>query len=289
MKKYGAYPLISVIIPTHNNAGSIGLAIESMLTQTYPNIEIIVVDDHSTDTTADVVKDIVRKNPNVSYYLLPWDDPVRFSKTGRNINAGYLARNYGLTRAKGEWITFQDGDDASLANRIEAQYDLALKHNASHVCIQWMRYSPDLIGKQLDVERVLLEHPDAFIDKEYITALAHSSKGIIIPLLGKLNSKIPFEIKAKRVINKLFFGSLASYPGSGNSPLFKREIIDKVRFRKSSERVWPSFVGRGADRDFNFQVSETFKNSVSFNLPLYLYKSKRQNEGFEGYEKYLKP
>lgn len=283
------YPLISVIIPTHNNAESIGNAIESMRAQTYPNVEIIVVDDHSTDATAVTIKEIARKYSNVSYYLLPWDDPVRFSKTGRNINAGYLARNYGLTQAKGEWITFQDSDDASLANRIEAQYDLALKYNASHVCIQWMRYTPDLIGKQLDVEQILLDHPDAFIGKEYITALARKSKGIIIPLLGKLNSKIPFEIKTRRVINKLFFGTLDSYPGSGNSPLFKREIIDKVRFRKLSERVWPSFVGRGADRDFNFQVAETFKNSISFNVPLYLYKSKRQNEGFDGYEKYIQP
>lgn len=282
-------PLISVIIPTHNNGTSIATAIQSMLTQTYPNLEIIVVDDHSTDTTAEVVKEISKKNSNVSYYLLPWDDPVRFSKTGRNINAGYLARNYGLTKARGEWITFQDGDDASLANRIEAQYDLALRYKASHVCIQWMRYTPDLIGKQLNVDQILLEHRDAFISKEYITALARKAKGIIIPLLGKLNSKIPFEIKTRRIINKLFFGSLASYPGSGNSPLFRREIIDTVQFRKLSERVWPSFVGRGADRDFNFQVAETFKNSISFNLPLYLYQSERQNEGFEDYEKYIEP
>jgi glycosyltransferase involved in cell wall biosynthesis len=282
-------PLISVIIPTHNNGTSIGIAIQSMLTQTYSNLEIIVVDDHSTDTTATVVKEIAQKNSNVSYYLLPWNDPIRFSKTGRNINAGYLARNYGLTKARGEWITFQDGDDASLANRIEAQYDLALRYKASHICIQWMRYMPDLLGKQLNVDRILREHPDAFISKEYITNLARKAKGIIIPILGKLNSRIPFEIKTRRIINKLFFGSLASYPGSGNSPLFRREIIDTVQFRKLSERVWPSFVGRGADRDFNFQVAETFKNCVSFNLPLYLYKSERQNEGFEGYEKYIKP
>jgi len=280
-------PLISVIIPAHNNEKTIETAILSMTGQTYPNLEVIVVDDHSTDATPEIVKKIAQKYPNVLYYDLPWDDPVRFSRTGRNINAGYLARNYGFTKAQGEWITFQDGDDASLSNRIETQYNLALEYDSSHVCIQWMRYKPELLNKKLDVTRILAEHKNVMIDKNAITKLARRTKGILIPFLGKFNSEIPFEIKTKRVINKLFFSSLAPYPGSGNCPLFKKEVLDKVIFRKTADRIWPSFVGRGADRDFNFQVAETFKNSYSFSIPLYLYRADRQNDGFEDYEKYI--
>ncbi len=54
--------------------------------------------------------------------------------------------------------------------------------------------------------------------------------------------------------------------------MFKREVMEKVQFRKLKDRVWPSFMGRGADRDFNFQVAETFKNSYYFPIALYLWR-----------------
>lgn len=280
-------PLISVIIPAHNNGPVIGDAIRSILDQTYQNLEIIIIDDNSDDDTFEVASEFQKKYINVHCYKLPFVDPRRINKNGRNINAGYSARNYGLEKIKGEWITFQDADDASLRNRIEVQYDLALKYASSHVCIQWMQYRPDLIDKKLDVDRILLEQKNIIVEKEYITKLAKNTKGVAMYLLGNFRKKIPFTIKTARIINKLFFRSLESYPCSGNSPLFKREVTGKVRFRQTDERIWPSFTGRGADRDFNFQVAETFKNSMSFNLPLYLYRAVKQNPDFEDYEKYI--
>ncbi len=281
------YPLISVIIPTHNNAETIGVALDSMRAQTYPNIEVIVVDDNSTDSTAEVVQTYAQTWNKLSYYKLPFIDPNRINKRGRNINAGYSARNYGFEKIHGEWVTFQDADDASLINRIEVQYELAQKYNATHLCINWQQFKPEILGKRLDADAVLRDHPNAIIYPKEITALAKKTKGVIIPLLGPLNKYIPFEWKRLRVVNKLFFRSLASYPGTGNSPLFKREVIEKVKFRPLQKRIWPSFMGRGADRDFNFQVAETFKNSYTFHIPLYLYRADKQNSGFEDYGKYI--
>jgi hypothetical protein len=80
---------------------------------------------------------------------------------------------------------------------------------------------------------------------------------------------------------------LESYPGTGNSPLFKRAVIEKVKFRQLKDRIWSSFTGRGADRDFNFQVAETFKNSITVYLPLYLWRVNKQNPRYEKYEKYI--
>ncbi len=280
-------PLISVIIPAHNNAETIGVALDSMRAQTYPNIEVIVVDDNSTDGTAKVVQIYAQTWNKLSYYKLPFNDPNRINKRGRNINAGYSARNYGFEKINGEWITFQDADDASLVNRIEVQYNLAQEYKATHICVQWQQFRPDLLGKKLDATAILRDHPNAIIYPNEITALAKKTKGVIIPLLGPLNKYIPFEWKRLRVVNKLFFRSLESYPGTGNSPLFKREVIEKVQFRPLSERIWPSFMGRGADRDFNFQVAETFKNSYTFSIPLYLWRQNRQNEMFTDYEKYI--
>lgn len=278
--------LVSVIIPAHNSAGTIDVAIKSMLSQTYDNIEVIVVDDNSADNTEKVVRNIKKTDQRLKYFSLPFNDPQRFNKRGRNINAGYMARNYGLEKANGEWITFQDADDASLLNRIEVQYDLAKKYNATHLCIDWQQLKPSLLEKKLNVKQITEDQPDIITTPSEISALAKKNKGIIIPILGKLNRRIPFEWKRLPVINKLFFGSLAPYPGCAGVPFLKREVIAKVRFRKLSDRVWPSFTGRGADRDFNFQVAETFQNSISFKFPLYLYRVDRQNKNYIDYEKY---
>ncbi len=275
--------LVSVIIPTHNSEKTIGVAIESIINQTYKNIEIIVVDDNSTDNTETVVK----KYPTVLYYRLPFDDPNRVNKRGRNINAGYSARNYGIERVNGEWVTFQDADDASLVNRIEVQMKLAQEYNSSHVCVQWQELKNEYLGKKLDVEKIFQEKNNIIISIDEILKIAKKAKGVIVPLIGKLNEYIPFEWKRLRVINKLFFGSLDPYPGSGNCPLVKREVFDKVKFNPLHKRIFPSFMGRGADRDFNFRVAETFKDSVCFNLPIYLWRSGRENPDFVGYEKYI--
>jgi glycosyltransferase involved in cell wall biosynthesis len=281
-------PLISVIIPSHNSEKTIATAIKSILDQTYENLEIIVVDDNSTDDTKKVVETIAEISPKVRYFKLPFDDPNRRGKNGRNINAGYMARNYGFEQVRGTWITFQDADDASFRNRIEVEYALALKYNAWHVCIEWQQFDDTYLGKKLDVDAIFRDHQDIMINSAYITHLARRTKGIAMYLPQALRSRISFfDIKTKRVINKLFFGSLDSYPGSGNCVLFKREVIEKVKFRALPDRVWPSFTGRGADRDFNFQVAETFGKSISFKLPLYLWRVNRQNPPFVGYDKYI--
>lgn len=268
------FPLISVIIPAHNSASTMGTAIESMAQQTYPNLEIMVIDDNSTDETETIVRELTKKYLNLFYYALPYDDPHRFNKRGRNVNAGWMARNYGFEKASGQWITFQDADDASFLNRIEVQYELAQKYNSNHVCIDWQKYNDALVGKKLEVEKILSEEAGIMISKQEIQNLVHKTKGPIVSFLGPLNALIPFEFKRLRIINKLFFGSLDPYPCAGNSPLFRREVIEKVRFRALKDRIWPSFMGRGADRDFNFQVAETFKNSCAFSIPLYLWRVK---------------
>ncbi|MEK7553986.1 MAG: glycosyltransferase family 2 protein [Patescibacteria group bacterium] len=280
-------PLISVIIPAHNNEQTIATAIESMVKQTYTNLEIIVIDDNSTDDTKKVVRKLIERYENLFFYPLPFDDPNRFNKRGRNINAGYAARNYGFEKVHGEWITFQDADDASLLNRIEVQYGLVTRYDAIHVCVDWQKFNPALLGKTLDADRILREHPDAIIWPQDITALAKKTKGVLIPFLGPINALIPFEWKRFMVINKFFFRALDPYPGTGNSPLFKREVIEKVRFRKLSDRVWPSFMGRGADRDFNFQVAETYKNSIVVLLPLYMWRVNIQNQFWVDIFRYL--
>lgn len=279
-------PLISVIIPSYNCAGTIQDAVLSMINQTYKNIEIVIVDDNSTDNTQEIVAGLTKKYSNIFYHKINEEDNFRVNKRGRNINAGWRARNFGFEKTRGEWIVFQDADDGALLNRIEVMYEYALKYNSSHVCAQWLQFNEELIGRRLDVVAVAKDHADIVIPSSRIIEIAQKAKGFIPMILGPMHRFIPFEIKRMRIINRFFFGTLDSYPGSAHS-LIKREVMNEIEWLPLEQRIWPSFTGRGADRDFNFRVATTFRNSICLNLPLYLWRVDRQNSDYGGYLKYL--
>ncbi len=90
-------PLVSVIIPTYNHGRYLGRALQSVLDQTYTNWEAIVIDNHSTDNTDDVMASFTC--PNIKYLKIH--------------NNGVIAasRNAGINAAKGDWIAFLDSDD----------------------------------------------------------------------------------------------------------------------------------------------------------------------------------
>lgn len=94
---------VSVIIPTYNRAQYISETIESVLAQTYSNLEIIVIDDGSIDNTKEVISKYISK---IKYVRQP------------NSERG-AARNHGLRLAKGEFIAFLDSDDLWLPDKIE--------------------------------------------------------------------------------------------------------------------------------------------------------------------------
>lgn len=100
-------PLVSVIIPSYNMARYVGEAIESVLAQTYKNYELIVVDDGSTDNTAEVVKKYLK--PQAVSYI---------HKENKGIS---VARNTGIKASRGEFIAFLDADDIWLPEKLEHQ------------------------------------------------------------------------------------------------------------------------------------------------------------------------
>jgi len=266
---------ISVIMPARNASETIAAAIDSILRQTFTDLELIIVDDNSTDNTAEIAREYAVADERVRVCALPDDDPERIGWNGTNINAGWAARNHGMERAESEWITFQDSDDASLLNRIRVQHDFAVKYGSSHVCVDWQKYAPQHLGKRLDVERIRTEHSEESLVKEpaEILALAQSSKGFIPRHFRWLHQSVSHRIRIRRIVRDLFFGDMhAHYPGAGNCPLVRAVVARKIGFRPLSHRVWPSRRGRGADRDFNFAVAENVGDSIAVRLPLYLWR-----------------
>jgi glycosyltransferase involved in cell wall biosynthesis len=280
-------PLISVVIPTYNEAGRIARCVKSMQDQTYHNLEIIVVDDGSTDNTREIVETIAKTDKRVSFHVPDDAPPKRTNWRGYDINAGYAARNYGFKKARGEWITTQDADDASLKNRIEVQYELAKKYNADMVTVMWQRCKPELIGKSLNVEKILREKGDAVIIRpEETYKITQEARGVL--MREPWHRYIPFTIKWFPYTRKFFYRNTNPYPGADNCMFFHRKIRDKgLYFRPRDERTWGSPSGRGSGRDFAYRVAHETRNAWSFRLPLYLWDVKLENDEFAGYEKYL--
>jgi len=280
-------PLISVSIPVYNEEGRVARAIRSIQDQTYKNLEIIVVDDHSTDGTAAVVKKIAEQDSRVQYHLYPKVAEQRTNWRGYDISAGFSARNHGFKLAKGEWLTTQDADDASLLNRIETQYRLAKQYDATCVTVQWQGLSPKSLGRQLDVERILKEKGDeAVIRPKSIVTLAEAARGAL--MVEPLHRFIPFPFKWFPYTRKLFYRKTDSYPGSDNCMLFHKRVRDDgVLMRHRNARTWGVPSGRGSGRDFAFRIATHYQNSWSFRLPLYLWDVHQENKEYTGYEKYL--
>lgn len=107
-------PLVSVLVPAYNSQAWLPTAIDSLLQQTWKNIEIVIVDDQSTDNTFEVAKKFAAKHPRV--------------KVLQNaVNAGpYVARNLALSNSSGVFVTVHDADDWSHPRKIERQVSALL-------------------------------------------------------------------------------------------------------------------------------------------------------------------
>ncbi|MDM0064243.1 glycosyltransferase family 2 protein [Variovorax sp. J22G21] len=144
---------MSVVIPCFNAVAYVGAAIESVLQQSWSAVEILVVDDKSTDETAQVVTAIATR-----------DARVRLIQLSRNHGAPAVPRNVGVAAGRGEWVAFLDADDLWHPRKLELQMQAIDEHGVL-MCSTRMKDFRD--GGQiviepppllLPIERVTLKH-----------------------------------------------------------------------------------------------------------------------------------
>lgn len=116
--EHQSFGLISIIMAAYNAEKTIVHAIESVLNQTYPHFELLVVNDCSTDRTVELVKEIATQ-----------DKRVRLISNQKNSGVSYT-RKHGLDEARGSWIAILDSDDAWAPEKLEKQIALQEKTNA---------------------------------------------------------------------------------------------------------------------------------------------------------------
>jgi glycosyltransferase involved in cell wall biosynthesis len=126
-------PLISVVIPAFNAEKTIRQTIESVVNQTLTDLEIIVINDGSTDSTIDVVNSV--KDSRLQVFSYP--------------NEGVtVSRNRGVSKAVGEFISFLDADDLWIPNKLESQLQALRSHPEASVAYSWTNFI-DADGKFL--------------------------------------------------------------------------------------------------------------------------------------------
>lgn len=108
--------LISVIIPTFNSAKYIAQTVESVQMQEWDSLEIIIMDDGSSDHTLSLVRNLAKEDPRIKVYQQENGKPAK-------------ARNNAVRKAKGDWIAFLDSDDIWLPGKLRLQYQKTIEGN----------------------------------------------------------------------------------------------------------------------------------------------------------------
>lgn len=160
------FGLISIIMAAYNAEKTIEQAIYSILNQTYPNFELLVVNDCSKDGTAELVKEIAAE-----------DSRVRLISNVKNSGVSYT-RKHGLEEAKGSWIAILDSDDAWAPEKLEKQIALQKKMNADLLFtgsafmdsdgqpIDWYLHAPLEVTYRQLLKQNVLSNSSALVRKE---------------------------------------------------------------------------------------------------------------------------
>lgn len=152
-------PRFSVIVPLYNKAPYVKKALESVFSQTYIDYEVIVVDDGSTDNSADIVRELV----NGKWKLV--NDQFRLISQS---NAGVAAaRNNGVAKSMGEYVCFLDADDWWEANFLEEMVRLIKEYpDAGLYATNYVYYKPGKTRVALNLNRGYMDYPDAYLHSE---------------------------------------------------------------------------------------------------------------------------
>ncbi|MCM1076575.1 MAG: glycosyltransferase [Bacteroides sp.] len=191
-------PEISVIIPVYKVEKYLHLCIDSVLNQTFQDLEIILVDDGSPDNCPEICEEYARKDHRV--------------KVIHKENAGLgMARNTGLDNACGKYVCFLDSDDALALNTLEVCHGIAVKEDADQVRFMFNRLN--------DISRADLKPIDT--DSAYSIGVGREGLEPILNVISQIATELRFN---------------AATNASACSALFRRSIIVDNNIRFLSER-----------------------------------------------------
>ena len=223
-------PKISIIVPVYNAENYLHRCVESLISQTYSNLEIILVDDGSTDRSREICMQFAENDKRIQYYY-------------QNNAGAAVARNNGIDHATGEYLGFVDSDDYIDVDMYEVLINAIIKYEAQAVQILSRRFTDDgmIINQELidrtENDQVVTYSPDEAIEHYlvgnhslwshlYDVSLFHSIRipegmagedlAIVIPLYSQCNKVVK--------INQYKYNYRVNPNSVTNTPMDQRKI-----------------------------------------------------------------
>lgn len=231
--------LISIIVPVYNSEKYLRRCFDSIINQSYKDIEIIVIDDGSTDSSDKICKEYALIDNRINIVTMK--------------NSGVSnARNKGLDMAKGEYIAFIDSDDTIDEKFIETMYNYCQKYN-SKLCAVNVNYCyNDRVRRPLHMETELINK------EEYYRLLLYNVKGFVCnklyhrSLINNIrfdneisicedllfNIKIASSIENVIVVNEYLYNYFQNIDGTYNSNYNSKKISEIYAYNKIMELIY---------------------------------------------------
>lgn len=227
-------PLISVVIPVYNTAPYLEKCLDSVVKQTYQNLQVIIINDGSTDNSAEICQKFTNKDNRIEF----------INKQNEGVS---IARNIGIEKSKGEWIYFLDSDDFIDLNMFEYLIETAFKKECDIIQFGIRSFK----NKQLVSERLPSNNKEytdlkKFIEENQlkpISACLHFINTSIIK-----NNSLCFNENLKHgedmlfmystysyarkifVLDKVFYNQVLSPNSASRKPIKAKVIFDKLLF-----------------------------------------------------------
>jgi glycosyltransferase involved in cell wall biosynthesis len=241
--------LISVVVPIYNTEKYLAECLESIILQTYDNLEIILVDDGSTDKSGQICENHKKLDKRIKYF--------------KQKNSGVSsARNRGIREARGAFITFIDSDDTVNKDFINNLYNNLIKHSASIITTAVMDVKvsvPSLLTQKISSGELLLLSKENTLRELYKGTLEGTRNGVQMLRLGMLNDyNIRYDekmnvgedfdffaravMKSDRVVidrSKLYF-----YRSNPSSAMMREFSVTHFDAIKNVEKVGRSFQNK---------------------------------------------
>ncbi len=216
-------PMVSVVIPTYNRAGMVGQAIDSVLQQSFTDVEILVVDDGSTDDT--------------EIRVGKYGDRVRYIKTS---NGGVAhARNVGMRSARGRYLTFLDSDDLLYPYALELQVGLLERFpDVAFACAEMSGFDD---AGFFDRYHLKTYHRSAYRDPSVTyESVFQSSLPLVdaVTLPRQLTEADPSASARRVYIGNVFDSYLTNIVLCQNTVMLRSEVVSAVGERNERVKHW---------------------------------------------------
>jgi glycosyltransferase involved in cell wall biosynthesis len=198
--------VVSIIIPTYNDENYISKCLDSVISQTYNDIEIIVIVDGATDRTESIVRQYAKKDKRINFFIQ------------ENAGAG-PARNYGIKKANGEYIVFVDADDWLNADSIEILMNEITKIDSDFVIagtasVEYFKGKYNIsenVPKYLHVEGLNSTRNECF--NLFVNGMGHAPTGKLYKssIIHKNNIFFPNIRRSQDIVfNNMYYGCIKS-------------------------------------------------------------------------------